>query len=331
MCLEQQLPRADRIARIIEASELAVNTGQEEFIIEDPSFRNLSSDEVLDFWNGLMTEQNFADFLPTDLIDQDRAIMEVGMPQEYEDIFEVCFPRRSDRPLVDPFSGDKYVMGDWIDIIKRDWHPNSERRYPLEAFVIGHAIRDGHLPLSLDIDSYVAGMLIDDLAPGLGLKSTDFKQWQPWMGTLASQLKTHPPPGFESQAGMQFVGASGPGRLVYAPSDWSHFDNETPNYRIFVQKYLAKEMKRIERTLIHLSRRIATFVLQYIMEEYVMEQESQLLYLDRYKLDAAVREILGEQWFDVEFDVDGKLASWSVDDVLKPDEEMTFDEIYLHD
>lgn len=85
--------------------------------------------------------------------------------------------------------------------------------------------------------------------------------------------------------------------------------------------------KFIEGALISLSCRIAGFVLKSVVLQYALPEyrRQRRPVLNRRQIGQAVKEILGEEWFDLEFDSDCRLRDWSEDDVLLPDDQMDLD------
>ena len=82
-----------------------------------------------------------------------------------------------------------------------------------------------------------------------------------------------------------------------------------------------------------LARRIARHVTCCIIYQYAAPQGAERGYgiLSRKEIGRAVREILGSDWFDLSFDVDGSPRSWSDDDILKPNEEMDGMDVFIRD
>lgn len=77
-----------------------------------------------------------------------------------------------------------------------------------------------------------------------------------------------------------------------------------------------------EAALIALARRVARYIACCIVFRYTtpMYEVRGNDVLNTAQVARAVREILGEEWFDLPFDVDGALRNWSESDVWTADE-----------
>jgi hypothetical protein len=155
-----------------------------------------------------------------------------------------------------------------------------------------------------------------------------FCEWQPWMGT--EHIRYQDAPNGKFTATIAFLGEAQPGRLV-----WASMIREKAPFSLgrgFVRE-IEKTIRHAEAALVALARRIARHVACCIVLQYAAPQAEERGYgiLSRKEIGRAVREILGEEWFDLPFDMDGSLRNWSEDDVLKPDEEMEGMDVFVGD
>lgn len=86
----------------------------------------------------------------------------------------------------------------------------------------------------------------------------------------------------------------------------------------------------LEDALVSLSLRIARSIVMVGMVAYVLPEKDKQgrMVLDRDQINLAVEEILGTAWFDLPLDWSNRLKAWTVDEVLKPDDEMEGSEVF---
>lgn len=92
-------------------------------------------------------------------------------------------------------------------------------------------------------------------------------------------------------------------------------------------------LKKLELAIVALARRVAGHVVICILYDYVFPKERELQHsvLDRGQIGRAVKEILGEEWFDLPFDTEDTLREWSIELVLDGDPELRDQHIILYE
>ncbi len=186
------------------------------------------------------------------------------------------------------------------------------------------------MPAKLTIDTWICERLSHRIAVCLGADSNKhFCAWEPHFGDGAMMTSTSAHG--ERKMFRPFIGPAEPGRLIWRRPQGFNHDFLTKFHD--VEAAVCRRLRQVEMTLVALARRIARHIAVLIVYEY-LEPEHEYTgraLMTRVQLDSAVREILGEEWFHMPFDLDGTLRDWCIDDVLKGDEELegTFD-VFRH-
>ena len=333
MCADQNIPsntRLDRLDFMLAAAEEVSEDGQDIFALDRGVVG--SNDQVVESMNYITTHLSVEN-LEEDLLNRGRIRVPYSLPSDYEDIFELPgLSRRGARALPDnqprrPI-GQLQLVSEWAEMCLNDPSKTEDQYLPGDMTCFEELMQHG-MPAKLDLDSWIARVVLnvvaDDLENNLQLKDC-LQQWQPWMGTdrvLYQRLGDG-----QFTAVLAFLGAAEPGRLVWAP-----MTRYTPLFGVgsgWVQR-VEQVLKRTEAALVALARRIARYVAGCIVHQYAAPEADKRGYgiLGREQIGRAVREILGEEWFDLPFDVDGSLRKWSEDDVLKPDGEMDGMDVFV--
>lgn len=229
---------------------------------------------------------------------------------EYEEVFHEFIARRRDRPYADPCPESQDFVDGWFDHTMEDIEPETELGDNIpndEKFL--HLVRD-HLPQRLDLDSLVCQMAIRKLLDTETFSDGKLEVWQPWMGSREACQFTSVPPGFARfKRYLPFLGAGGEGRLVWRYLPWG-----VPEYFQNAGGYadVIESTAEAEDTLVRLSIRIANWLAHFLIDEYAhgMVHVRQRTALTGSHVIHAVVEILGDDWFDLPFDDEGKLKDW---------------------
>lgn len=329
MCADEGIPTVNRVQQIQEtltAIEATSEQGQDIFVIDRAMLD--SNDEVVDGMNHIAGNLD-PERIQENLLNAGRIRMEYFPASDYENIFNTPgLRRRSERTAEDhqnsQIANYGQMMWEWLCMCVDDpskagdqWLPGDITTF--EQFMITS------LPAKLDVNTDIAKILLNVLINDLDfdLPHADrFRAWEPRLGTngvLYARIQNGAR--IEYSAILAFIGTPQEGRLVWAPMV-KHHANFGFGRGIILE--VEKIIKQAEEALSALARRIARHVAYRIVSEYAepVARERGYPVLTRKQIGSAVREILGEEWFDLPFDVDGSLKGWSEDDVLKPDAEI---------
>lgn len=261
----------------------------------------------------------------------------VDVDRDYERIFTLVFSRRENRriPLASEYPpvGVRELMSEWLDIAG-DFDPQPSREWVMPGDM-SHFRRMLALfmPERLNSNSWVAKMLLDmhgcpRVSAELGLPHGYFTRFEPWMATV--HVGAEPDENGRSREWRPYVfGEHEEGHIVFImthgfpkPLTWEALEQLGK---------IGLRIEELEEALIALSRRIAGYIAKTIMLEYVLpaSDEQGRMVVGRRQLTLAVREILGDAWFDLPFNRSGALARWTVDAVLKPAEQIVGWDVFL--
>ena len=332
MCAEEKIPKVDYVHDVRLALDRHAHTLEgviEVFAVDDPG---QTTEDIIEGENELTAHTNPARH-EADLLDRGRIRIPFELDTDYENVFQMeRLTRRVDRPLPDdsleiPVQLSD-MMYDWSILCLQDQSPRSDSNWPGEIELFDEILED-FLPERLDLDSWIAREMmcaVGSRVTGEYVPPLEFQAWKPWMSY-------HRPGPIEHQgrkvATIPFLGVASLGRLVWFPRGGIPvpYTEELRAHHASV----TENLRRVERSLLTLARRIARLVAVFVIEDYALpEAQSQgRPILDREQIGRAVREILGEAWFKLPLDVDGALRDWSIDEVLKPDDDPSGSP-YLH-
>lgn len=271
------------------------------------------------------------------IIDANVAPIDFSLEADYEDIFlHPNLSRRSDRPaqmlFLDDLDEDEghliEMMTEWTEICLNLPAQDEDKYTPHAIDARIGSLVEKFLPMRLEFsqNNWIGELMLGTVAAKLTGEvgnGDELKTWQPQMGV--SGIRHVQLPDGRSTDALQFIGPAEPGRLVWIPKDGFKQQERLERY-----EEIESELREAEIGLVALARRIAREVAVAVIS-YAIEatQSHRRAVLDRLQIERAVREILGEEWFHLPFDLDGSLQSWSIDWVLKPDEELAFPEAGL--
>lgn len=312
---------------MLAAAEEATEEGQDIFALDAGVVG--SNDAIVQSMNYITSNLDI-DNLEEDLLNRGRIRMPYTVPSDYENLFE-CFglSRRSARPLPDNQTvvpvEQLLLIEDWINMCL-DVPSKADDEYLPGNMSCFHELMEQSMPARLDLSSWVAKVMLNIVAEDFPFDSLNdcLCEWQPWMGTDPIRYQRDPDGKFT--ATIAFIGEAQPGRLVWAP-----MIREKAPFGLdhgFVRE-IERTIRSAEAALVALARRVARHVTCCIVYQYAASQAEERGYgiLSRKEIGRAVREILGEEWFNLPFDV--SLHDWSEDDVLKPNEEMEGMDVFI--
>jgi len=178
-----------------------------------------------------------------------------------------------------------------------------------------------HLPHKLDHTSWPAHLIIAKFQEHIRSRGPRYGQgrleiWQPWMGTPEARdealRRRGPPPGLSAAANfVPFLGAGGEGRLVWRSTQFGvpvsgNAEQQQDDDR--VRKYIGKLEHDLALLGCSIANYMAYWLLDYVLRPQVQSQRIRGLRFDH--LIQAVKERLGDRWFDVPFDVENELRDW---------------------
>jgi hypothetical protein len=311
MCLYQPIPPVNRIERIkemLKAAEETSEEGQDIFALNERVLG--SNDQIVENMNYIITNVDVAT-LQEDLLNQGRIRVPYTLPSDYEDIFNLPgFSRRSERPVNtnDPnvVSIDAVLLvEDWAEMCLNDPDTDFDEILPSDITAFESLMEHG-MPARLSLDSWIAKILLNVMAEVLpfGMYGDGLKTWQPEMGTrqVALSKDRH---GAKLDGKVHFIGTANPGRLVWIPKLKDR--RMLPRGQRFVMAVQVM-IRQAETALVALARRIANYIARSIVYQHAAPKAEERGYniLTTKEVAGAVREILGEEWFDLPFDIDGE-------------------------
>jgi hypothetical protein len=237
--------------------------------------------------------------------------------EAFEEIFtsDRGIARRDDRTTTHPTRDVRNFAICWLVAVGPDKDPEHE----LGTRPIGYSrffktfIRE-HLPPKLDLNSFVGEAAMRMLSYHESLREGSVLQWRSWMGT-DKERSAPPPPRYEFlKKYIGFLGKPGDGRMVWRKDQWGV---PRPTTLDDARKQMKIEgiMRKVEDSLVRLSIRIANWLASWLVFSYVHKMMHLNDGVYREKLTPedianAVIEILGDEWFELPFDHEGKLKSW---------------------
>lgn len=301
----------------------------------------VSDETAVEMWNFTLNRLN-PERVHSLIIDYGRPRNHLHTTAEYEGIFVTAgLSRRSERPVwqYDPqpaFTSllriEQHVgreplsfMRDWLNMCKTRTDYADRHVVPNDMVHFETILRES-MPARLTVDSWIAVAALPALSFSLNLNPNlhhELCEWQPQFGEAGLRDNVR-----SGRPGLPFIGPAEPGRLIW----WkpTGFDPDRPSAMRGSVETVLEDLRRFERSLVALARRIANQVAMKIVREYAFVQFREHLRpsLDRVQVERAVKEILGEEWFDLEFDTENRLRGWSVDEVLKPDGQMSEADVF---
>ena len=326
MCLHQSIPPVDYIERIrtmLAAAEETSDEGRDIFALDEHNLG--TNDQVVEDLNYITTTLDVAN-LQENLLNRGRIRIPYTLPSDYEDIFKLPgFSRRDVRPVstkdpTDMSIEEVFLIEDWVRMCLDDSSTDFEAVLPGDMTAFESLMKHG-MPTRLSLDSWIAKTLLDMVSENLSQNAAGdcFTMWQPEIGSDYVHFGRNRDG--KLVTAVNLVGLGEPGRLVWAP----RFKHGRP---IRLSHGCLQEIGNIihsaETAIVALARRIATYIARSIVYQYAAPKADERGYdiLTTKQIVDAVREILGEEWFDLPFDDNGKLLNWSEEDVWVAAEEM---------
>lgn len=150
--------------------------------------------------------------------------------------------------------------------------------------------------------------------------------WETWMGTSANPGGAGRPSNvFFTKHYKTFLGVGGEGRPVWRQNKWG-VPHPTGAKEAFKQDEVAELIRETEDSLISLSIQIANWLAFWIISKHAHDlmHNRQRRGLTGGDVVMAVVEILGNEWFELPFDDDGKLKEWKLMRLLPMSEDECF-------
>jgi hypothetical protein len=306
MCRMEQLPRVDLKKRLLRNIDLVDNAGAD--LPDDADVLDAALNDTPLDGDFLRHEANH---LHKDDSDQPTHL------EAYNEIFtaDTGIARRNDRPTTEPTTEVHAFVTTWYMMTVVDKDPVHELgtqppgfSWFFEDFVLEH------LPAKLDLDSWVGDKVMNMFSTYGSITDGAVYQWRPWMGTNEDR-STPSPPGFEFlDRYVSFFGTPGEGRLVWRKNQWG-VPKPTSLEEERNQKIIEGKLRRAEENLVRFSIRIANWLAWWLVNIYAYNIMHSGDGIERRRLTAsdipkAVIEILGDEWFKLPFDHEGKLKSW---------------------
>lgn len=327
MCAEDKIPEVGRFGLLGDILEATPHEAQDIYALDLGS--HITADFIVDLENGLVNNLNVSRVRET-LLDEGRVPMPYQLSSDYENIFEQSgLSRRSQREVPSeghrPSPDGEDLIGDWAYLCLEDPSQSCDHLHPgdMEAW---HPLMENDIPTCLNGNSWIAGLMIriafdilNDEIDGLADIEYTVREWEEWMGPNEVRWQKFPDGMYRDM--LCFIGEAKPGHLVWKPK--IRFPLPFGHGRGFCDT-IRKQLRQAEMALVALARRIARHVACCVVYGYSLPEFERRGFgiLNRRQVGCAVKEILGEAWFDLPFDTDGSLRNWSEDDVLKPDDEM---------
>jgi hypothetical protein len=339
MCKPEEIPPLDFVQRIRDR----LNNAEEE--ADDlPDLFTLSTtsetdDEIVENVNQRINRTD-TDQLRFELINQGRVPLQYELPSDYENTFRIPhLSRRSQRPILshqnvgeaDIALPEREFMLEWAMMSFHEPQSEFDERTPADMTPF-ETIMLQSMPARLTVDAWISELLLQKVGAALtGSKDNldQLKEWQIAYGDGLCSLMTEP--SGKALPVIPFIGVAGEGRLIwhrpegFSESFFSKFYDQGEAVR--------QRLRKIEVALVALARRIARHVAWCIVYDYAAPAAERLgrAVLDRDQIGMAVKEILGDDWFDLPFDTNDSLRNWTIDDVLKPDAETAGWDVFKHE
>ena len=268
-----------------------------------------------------------------DLRYQGRVIFAIDRDRAYQMLFDIPgLSRRSDRTVGGDEPNPNELPKSVIDGLFVEWwkqclklgQPEHDGRVP-KSFKDWPNIWDATfvncLPDRITFDTVIGQLIAKEASRYItqqNNKASEIVTWEPSMGTGGLETR-HSPEGISRDV-LPFLGTPKPGHLIWRPAAGvpAPFMDSVRSQHTFIKSTL----RQCEKATVLLAWRIARHIVIMIMRRYVFPEiliSSQTL-LDGNQVEAAVKEILGDEWFDLPFEEGEYLRGWSVDEILKPNE-----------
>jgi hypothetical protein len=313
MCNNKQLPPAGYAEKVMQnlhaidnpnvnvSSDADVDTAALHDLPLDGDFLTREGQEVRRL-GSMINQQN----IPGVFIDRGtRNLVSFG----YEEIFSYM-PRRADRVSRPPtMARDREMMRRWLDRVQKTRDLNdevgNEDLFPLLQNQFPTVVRD-HLPERLDMNSWIGDIAREKLEteesgtifPGM------LGMWEPWMGTATSVRQSKP--GYPKNF-IPFLGTGGNGSLVWIYNTYGVPTGKGP-VEDARHRAIEKLITGTEENLVRPSIQIANWLGSFIVARFA--RGPPIVRLTDANIVEAVVEILGDEWFELPFDTEGKLKEW---------------------
>ncbi|KAK3708134.1 hypothetical protein LTR37_011638 [Vermiconidia calcicola] len=330
MCPTENIPPVDRLGRIVEDLSMMEEFSDEPQDIHEVDRGAFGTPLQLPGMINRSINQMDVDGLEERLLNEDRVPMAYELPSDYENVFLIPgFSRRSDRRVVElagrfllPPREHQDLILEWAEMCYEDPEPMHDLYVPGDMTIFAE-IMLRNMPKRLTLDTWIGSVIMEPAAEVMAGEDGhrwEFRDWQASYGdgeTIIEKLADG-----SCRDVIPFLGEAKPGRLIWRRPEGFRVAY-TMEEVLFYEKTRV-ELRRMELTLVSFARRIARHVTDVVVFQYALpEAERQgRTVLDRHQIERAVKEIVGEEWFDLPFDLDNSLRNWSIDDVMKPDNEM---------
>lgn len=251
---------------------------------------------------------------------------QVPAESEYEEIFASFVARRADREFTAPTRKVQDFVRHWLDSVRHTPDPSFEVGEPPNMMPDFPKLIRKHLPLKLDFDSWIGKIAFGKLWQKQAIRSGNLLMWETWMGTSdAHEGPGRPANVFFMKHYKTFLGVGGEGRPVWRQNKWG-VPHSTGSKEAFRQDEVTELIRETENSLISLSIQIANWLAYWIISEHAHDSmhSRENRGLTGGDVVMAVVEILGDEWFDLPFDDDGKLKDWKLMRSLPMSEEEYF-------
>ncbi|KAK5172893.1 uncharacterized protein LTR77_003014 [Saxophila tyrrhenica] len=329
MCHDASLPDIDRIERIREYATL--------FPEDDLGYDDWTADQAVDGENRTV---NAID--PDWTWSEQHRLRDMRLFSNYDDLFtRRDFSKRGDRPVQDVSTvgeqGEDKLgldcrawMHEWLLMCVSRPGTEADNVIPKQYTKEFRTIMLAHMPARLTLDTWIARQGLETLAclvHGDADRSDEFREWQPSDANGAYQT-IYTPDGRATFV-TPWMGAGAPGRLIWAPPGGIH---ENRISALLVRRIgVRHHLRTMELGLIALGRRVARAIAWRLVNKYVhpMTRAVRRPILTRAQVGGAVREILGEEWFELPFDTEDDLYNWDIDEVMTADPRLDLGNVFI--
>jgi hypothetical protein len=339
MCKPEEIPPLDFVQRIRGRLDTAEEEADDLADLFTLSTASGTDDEILENVNQRI-DRTDPDQLRFELINQGHVPLQYELPTDYENTFRIPhLSGRSQRLILSHQNvgeaniavPERELMLEWAMMSFHEPQSEFDERTPADVTPF-ESIMLQSLPACLTVDTWISGLLLPKLGGALiGSKDeiNQLKEWQPVYGDGICSLVMEP--SGRAMPVVPFLGVASEGRLI-----WHRSEGFSESFfSIFYDQGDAVRcrLRKIEVALVALARRIARHVAWCIVYDYAAPAAERLgrAVLDRDQIGMAVKEILGDDCFDLPFDTDNSLRNWMIDDVLKPDAETAGWDVFKHE
>lgn len=225
------------------------------------------------------------------LVDGDRTLVQ----WEYEDIFHSYIARRADRPSQEPTEAARNMIKLWLDDVDSYQDPELE---------IG-SLRAMPTPERIASSLTLRRILKVPFVPMIRTSLPKKLDHDSWIGEMARQKFQQKHGDIFGDGHFERVGHTG--KLV-----WRWRRKVRIFTRLLRQADIRQFVEEMEDNLVRLSIQIANWLAFHITFEHVfpVARDASRKGLTDANLIEAVVEILGDEWFELPFDKQGKLKAW---------------------